>query len=47
MQSPLAYIFKELNVRTIDWKPLPDKDKDELKRWAAEEQAAIAREKAS
>lgn len=46
MVAPLAYIalqFKNFGSFFSEWKNLPDKDKDELKQWATEEQEAMAK----
>jgi hypothetical protein len=41
----LAYVMKTLGVTTRELLALSDEDKADLRKWAAEEQAAIAAEK--
>jgi hypothetical protein len=43
---PLAYLMKQLGLTAKDWTGLSDRDKDDLKRWAAEEMAALGVDKA-
>ena len=40
-KSPLAYIFRELSIKTHDWKQLSDKDKTDLKEMAVKEMAVL------
>jgi hypothetical protein len=35
--TPLKYLMDQLKFPTQQWTGLPDKDKDDLKRWAQEE----------
>jgi hypothetical protein len=44
MIASLKYLMNELKFKTSEWSALPDNDKDDLKRWANEEQEAIATE---
>ena len=37
----LRYLMNELKFKTTEWTSLSEKDKEELKQWADEEQKAL------
>lgn len=40
--TPLKYLMRELGINAPEWSKLDQKDKDDLKAWAADEIALIA-----
>lgn len=38
MVAPLVYLKRELNFTVPEWSKLSEEDKEQLKRWAEEEQ---------
>lgn len=40
-ETPLKYIMGQLSIKASDWQALSEKDREDLKRHAAEEQKAL------
>lgn len=41
MMPPLRYLMQELKFTALDWGKLSNNDREDLKRWAEEEQKAL------